>query len=54
MAEQIVCENHGKNQGKVSVWDDARWEEECYEHGCSSAREEAIRRLRAMDEQSIP
>ncbi len=50
MAEQIVCENQGKNQGKVSGYDDARWEEECYEHGCSSAREEAVGRLRAMDE----
>ena len=50
MAEQIVCEGWGKNQGEVSESDDAKWEEECYDHGCRAAREAAIERLKAIDE----
>lgn len=50
MALQIVCEDQGKNQGEVSGWDDARWEEECYDHGCRAAREAAKQRLKAIDE----
>lgn len=42
MAEEIVCEDRGKNQGEVSGSDDARWEEECYDHGCRAAREKRI------------
>ena len=50
MALEIVRESEPENQEIVSGSDDTRWEEECYRHGCSSAREEAVRRLRAMDE----
>ncbi len=50
MALPIVSESDSENQEIVSGSDDTRWEEECYEHGCSSAREEVLRRLRAMDE----
>jgi len=54
MALQIVSKSHGKNQGEVSRsvsgLDDSRWEEECYAHGCRSAREAAGQRLKDIDE----
>ena len=53
MAVQIVYEDQGKNQEEISGWDDARWEEECYDHGCRAAREAAIERLKAIDERLL-
>lgn len=43
----------GDSSGSASGSDDTRWEEECYDHGCRSAREEAVRRLRVMDERLL-
>ena len=53
MALQIVREDQGKNQEEISGWDDAKWEEECYDHGCRAAREAAIERLKAIDERLL-
>lgn len=50
MALQIVCESQVESQETVSGSDDVRWEEECYEHGCRTAREAAVQRLKAIDE----
>ena len=53
MALQIICESQSESQETVSVSDDAKWEEECYDHGCRTAREAAIERLKAIDEKLL-
>lgn len=51
MANMIISEKQDeKQEEKVINSQDADWEAECYQYGCKAAREEAIRRLKAIDD----
>ena len=50
MALQIICESQSESQETVSVSDDAKWEEECYDHGCREAEKYSAGVLSATQE----